>query len=251
MRKKIIITILIALILTIIIYYSKKETKIYYIALGDGITLGETPYNSFGYSYSDYIKEYLEDVALLKFYTKDFAEEDMRIDDLVNLFEQNKKVIVNDKKISINEAVNKANLITLSIGSSDLYYKLKINNNYLLNQDVKDIIKDVDKIFVKIDNCIKYLRTLYKKELYVIGYYNPITNGDYVNIQILDDVFEYTDKLFLNLSKKYNFKFIEVNKIIGKNEELIPNPNNVHLNYKGYKIIGNQVISSFNFWQVA
>lgn len=247
MRKKIILTILIAVSFTILIYYSKKENQIYYVALGDGIALGETPYNSFGYSYSDYIKEYLEESAVLKFYTKNFAQEDMRIDDLINLFEQDKKIVLDDKKISINEAVNKANLITLSIGSSDLYYKLKINNNYLLKEDIKTMFKDVDEIFITMDNCIKYLRGIYKKELYVIGYYNPITNNDYINFQILDDVFDYTDKLFEKLSIKYDFNFIGINKIVGKNGELIPNPNNVHLNYKGYKIVGDQVISSLDF----
>lgn len=247
MRKKLILTIIIAIIFTTIIYYTKTENKIYYLALGDGITLGETPYNSFGYSYADYVNDYLDKTASVKLYTKKFAQEDMRIEDLVKMFEQNYSITENNKTITINEAVNRANLITLSIGSTDLFYKLKINNNYLLKEDYNEVIKDVNVIFDKMDNCIYYLRNLYKKDLYVIGFYNPITNDNYINMSLLEDVFDYTDELFEKLSKKHDFHFVEINDIVGKDIDLLPNPNSVHLNYKGYKLIGNQVISSFNF----
>ncbi len=245
MRKKLILTIIIAMCITVMIYYTKKENEIYYLALGDGITLGETPYNTFGYSYSDYIKEYLEEENILKFYTKNFAEEDMRIEDLVNQFESDKEIIINNKSISINEAINKANLVTITIGSTDLYYKLKINNNYLQSTEYKTMINDVDQIFVKMDEAIKYLKNIYKKDLYILGFYNPITNDNYINSSILTDIFEYTNKKFIKLSKKHDFIFIEVNSIINKNKELIPNPKSVHLNYRGYRLIGEHITDNW------
>lgn len=245
MRKKIILTIIITMCITVIIYYTKKENKIYYIGLGDGITLGETPYNTFGYSYSDYIKEYLEEENILKFYTNNFAKEDMRIKDLINQFETDEEILINNKTISINEAINKANLVTLTIGSTDLYYKLKISNNYLQAIDYKTMIREVDEIFEKMDEAIKYIKKIYKKDLYVLGFYNPITTDNYINSSILNDVFEYTNNKFIKLSKKYNFYFIEVNSIVNQDKDLIPNPKSVHLNYKGYKLIGEHIIDNW------
>ena len=50
-----------SLSLVFVIYniFKENNNKIYYIALGDSIAEGMNPYGNIGYSYSDYIKDYL------------------------------------------------------------------------------------------------------------------------------------------------------------------------------------------------
>jgi lysophospholipase L1-like esterase len=248
MRKKLLIVLIFAFVITFVIYLIfQRENKIYYIALGDGMALGENPYSTYGYGYPDFIKDYLKEKNRLSFFTKAFAKEDLRTIDLIKQIEDNYTISINDKKLTINQAINKANLITLSIGNVDLFYKLKINNNYFSFQDIKNIYKDVNEVFKGIEDTIKYLRENYHKKLVVVGFYNPLTDNEYINNEVLNEIFRYADDVFKSYAKKYNYIYIPVNNYIGGNKDLLPNPNSVHVNYNGYKLISDLVIEKLHF----
>ena len=78
------VLILLIIILVIIIYLTNKDTKIYYVSLGDGISRGINENNKISYGYSDYIKNYLFDIDKLEFYTKQFSNKDKRTTDIIN-----------------------------------------------------------------------------------------------------------------------------------------------------------------------
>ncbi|MBQ1812418.1 MAG: hypothetical protein II119_00495, partial [Bacilli bacterium] len=108
------------IIITILILNITKDNKIYYISLGDELSKG---INSNGYEdigYSDLIKEKLK----IKKYTKEFSDTNIRIIDLINKIENNE-----EKNISIQYALKKSNLITISIGLNEIYNNYMINNN--------------------------------------------------------------------------------------------------------------------------
>lgn len=243
MKKKLILVILCALILTVAIYYLfSKNNKIYYIALGDGIALGENPYGTYGYGYPDYFRDYIVSKEKLAFFTKNFAKNDLRISDLINQINTNYTIEVKGKKLSINQALVKANLITLSIGNVDLFYHLKINNNYYSITDIEIAYKRVNDIFVDLKKCIALIRDKYKRRLIIIGFYNPLTNNEYINNEVLKEIFDYTDNQFKYLAKKYRFQYIKVNEYLGNNKSVLPNPNSIHISYNGYKIISDLII---------
>lgn len=239
--------ILAVITLTFVAYYKFDTKKVNFIALGDGIALGENSSGKISVSFNDYLKEELAQKRQVKFYTKDFCKKDMRIKDLRNQIDTNYQIKYKNKKISINQAIHNANLITLSIGATDLFYSLKINNTYLKANDEEYIYKQVDILFEDLEKLIKQIRKDYDKKLIVIGFYNPLTNQNYINNEIYDEVFSYCDDLYYKLSYKYNFTYIKTNNLIRKNKKYLPNSNSIHLNRQGYKQIANEIINVVNF----
>ena len=68
MKKKIIIIALLGSILSIIIYFYTRKEEINIVSLGDGISIGMTPYNIEGYSYNDYLKNTYDNIHKLNKY---------------------------------------------------------------------------------------------------------------------------------------------------------------------------------------
>ena len=54
-----ILGIIVVCLSVLLIYLGFKDNKIYYLSMGDGLSLGVTPYGGVDYGYSDYVKDYL------------------------------------------------------------------------------------------------------------------------------------------------------------------------------------------------
>ena len=93
------------------IYITNKDTKVYYVSLGDGISRGINENDIEGYGYSDYVKDYLNKINKLEFYTKKFSGIDYRTTDIINNIEDNIEIIQNNKKITIKNECRCYNLI--------------------------------------------------------------------------------------------------------------------------------------------
>ena len=63
---------ILVIVLLIVIYITNKDTKVYYVSLGDGISRGINENDIEGYGYSDYVKDYLNknNLKLCKEYGK-------------------------------------------------------------------------------------------------------------------------------------------------------------------------------------
>ena len=133
-KYKLLIIILISSILTYLIYFFNKDEKIKLVALGDGIASGETSYNIDGISYNDYLKEYFEDSNQLKNYSSEYSIKNYKIDELIQDIKSNK---TKNEKLNINQLLNKADIITISIGEEELV-KLSITKD--LKKEKKGLI---------------------------------------------------------------------------------------------------------------
>ena len=109
------VLVLLIMILVVVIYLTNKDTKIYYVSLGDGLGRGMNANDKIGYGYSDYIKEYLEDIDKLEFYTKQFSDKDKRTTDIINNINDNIEIIEDSKPLTIKKALMHADIITLSL----------------------------------------------------------------------------------------------------------------------------------------
>ena len=71
--------------------------------------------------------------------------------DLIDYIEENKEIVVEGKKKTIKNALIKADLVTLSIGSNDVVSKLLLKNNYTkeeLYNYLDEYLKDIQKIYL-------------------------------------------------------------------------------------------------------
>ena len=53
---------------------SADQQKIDYLALGDSLAAGQTPYKEFGKGYADYLAQQLNKVGVLASFNKQFAQ---------------------------------------------------------------------------------------------------------------------------------------------------------------------------------
>lgn len=239
--KKLIVLIIIFL-LVFTIYVLNVDKKIYYVALGDSLAAGQNPYGQIGYGYSDYVNNYLKENKLLKTYTNDYAETGYRITDILNDIKNNKKITIDNHEEGIKTILNKSDLVTLSIGTNDIFYKLgsqglniNLDDKDSINKYINETLQDFEKLIIEIQ---KY----FKEDLIVVGYYNPLAPISSEYARELEPQFELLNTSVKKLSEKYDFHFVEIYEIFKENPDYLPNPSDIHPSNKGYQVIASNII---------
>ena len=97
MKKILVIGVVIISIF--LIYLTTIDKKVYYVSLGDEISLGMTKEGYYEKSYPIYIKEYLEEKKKSEIFIDDYETQKYRITDLINDINNNKEVEETNKKI--------------------------------------------------------------------------------------------------------------------------------------------------------
>lgn len=208
-----IIFILILFLSCYIIYNLTYEEKFNYLTIGDSLSKGVNIYNVRQYGYSDYVKDYLESEDKLKSFNDTFTDSDYRITDLLRIIEYNEVKNVNGSDVSINQLLKKADIITLSIGMNELYYKLRMNDNNVYNY-MNELLKDMEEL-------LEHINRFNHKKVFVLGYYNVGASQEEVN--------------YINTKLKYlvnneGFEYVDLSNIFDnnpiyfdKNDSFIPN----------------------------
>lgn len=224
-----------ALILTIlsiyIIYQNNYNKALNYTSIGDGLSKGIDSYGNVDYGYSDYIKDYLQENNLLKFYTKDFSSEEMSITTLENIIQLDKKMVYKNTKINIKSILSESDILTMSIGLNDLIYKMSI----LDTTSIYKIDQIVDSIYNDFSSLITEIKKYYKEDIYVIGYYTSPKYSYMINYGI--------EQLNKKYQKDENIIYIATDYFLNKNEKYLLNPNQYYPNSSGYQVISSKILA--------
>lgn len=239
-RYKLLIGFIITGIILTIIFFITKDKKVYYLSLGDSLAVGQTPTGEISNSYSDYIKEYLSKKGVLEFYTKDFSKRGYRSIDLLNDLYTNKSITVDDKKIPIKHALIKADLVTLSIGANDLFYKLKLGN--INETNFEEVYTYIDEVILDIDKLLYELRISCKEQIMVFGFYNPFVNFSDGFATSIEPIILYANKSMKKIVEKYDMTFINIHNIFLENPYYLSNSLEIHPLKSGYKAMANEAI---------
>ena len=226
-----IISILILFLSCYFIYNFTIDNKLFYLSIGDGIAKGITDNGNISkYNYTDSIKYYLTSKNKLKGFNNSFVNKDYRITDLLRIIKYKEEIVVNNDHISINELLKKADIVTISLGMNELYYKILVDNNNIYNyidgmlSDMKLLLKEVDRYN--------------HKKVIVLGYYNTTNNNQ--------DIFNYVNYKLKNIVNKRGFEFVDVDKIINNNTNYFTNNTNFYLNNGGYQKISQIIVEKIN-----
>jgi len=203
--KKIIL-ILFLFLSCYLIYQFTDNKELSYVAIGD--TNADINYNKIKY----------------KIYNNDYINQDYRIIDLINIIKYNEQT----KNTSIHRLLKNADILIVSIGMNDIYYKLNTDNLNIYTY-INNMIKDIDILLNEID---KYN---YKK-VYFLGYYN-INNKN-------NDLFTYLNYKTKIIVNKHNYEYIELNKILTNKPNLYKNKEYFYLNTLGYKEINKIIVEN-------
>lgn len=244
-RYKLLIGFIITAIIIMIIFSITKDRKIYYLSLGDSLAAGQTPNNKIEESYGDYVAQYLKDRKVLEFYTKAYAKSGYRSIDLLNDLKTNKKITIGNKEITLKHALIKADLVTLSIGSNDLFYKLNIGNEFDLNE-YDDIYAYVDEAINDVNKLLYELRKSCKEQIMVFGFYNPFTNYSSSLANMVEPIIDYANAKMEELVRKYDMTFVDIHDKFLANDNYLPSTFEIHPTKDGYKAMSKSIIDQID-----
>ena len=159
-------------------------------------------------------------------YNNTYINENYRIIDLLNTIKYNQEIKVNDKSISIHRLLKNSDILIISIGMNDIYYKL--------NSDIKNIYTYINDMVNNMDLLLSEINSYNYQKVFVLGYYN-ITNKH-------NDIFTYLNYKMKKITNEYNYEYIELNNILGNNQNFYQKSNNFNLNDQGYNEINKIIV---------
>ena len=230
--KKKLVIFLIATIPIILIYNLHQTSKYTYLSIGDELSKGHTPFNTYNTSYDEIIYNYLKTKENNVHLNTKYKFEDLRTKDLIKLI---KEPDIN-KKQTLSNALKESNLITISVGSEELFSKLRSNYNI-----TKINYKFLDTFIKEIEDLLKEIRKITDTKIYFIGYYNPVKQTP-ENSEYLKTLFNYIYTRFKSLETKYNIKYIRIDTYFIDNPTYLPNITNAFPTTKGYQLIADKII---------
>lgn len=233
--KTIKLIVLIILSLSVFFIYNLTNyNNISYTVIGDGLSCGIDSYGIKGHGYSDYIKDYLKNNKKLQNYSKEYTKEGITIEMLYNDIISNQKMLQNNTKQNITNILSNTDYLTITIGLNDLLYKIQLLDQQT-EENLNVIIKEIETDF---NNLIKTIRTIYKKDIYIVGYYD------------FDIKNEFYKKAIRKLNNIYinNKDVIYISTyILSENKSVFfSNPQSYYPNYKGYQLISTKIIDKIS-----
>ena len=169
---------------------------------------------------------YLKNNTIINKYNNNYINQDYRITDLINIIKYNEEIEINNKKISIHRLLKNNDILIISIGMNDIYYKINDNTKNIYTY-INDMVNNME---ILLNEIIIYT---YKKVI-ILGYYN-ITNKH-------NDLFTYLNYKIKRITNKYHYEYLELNDILKNNPSYLQNSNNFNLNNKGYNEISKIIV---------
>lgn len=206
------------------IYNKTNSNKVYYLTIGDSLSKGINEYGVISYGYSENIKDYLNEQELLKGYNKTFTNNDYRIIDVIKSIEYNET----KDTYTLNRLIKKADIITISLGMNDLYYKLEKDKNKIYTY-IDKMINNYNKIFI-------YINKFHHDKVFVLGYYNVLGKDD--------DIFDYANYKLKEICNQNNFIYVDLDKIFTNNPHFFTKKDSFIPNSKGYEKISQIIVEN-------
>lgn len=229
-----IIFILVTLLVVFSIYKLFPKQKLNYIALGDSVVEGRTPYGETDNSYADYFYQRLNQEGKIKYYTKEYSHSGYQTNDIIN-------DIIRDG--DIKRDLRESDLVTISIGANDFLASIDLKNVNASNLALYR--KNIESILPKIEECIKEVRKYAKNKFYIIGYYNPIPFLFSIGKEQVEDLFRYIDKEYQKIADKYDCTYISNYELFKNHPEYLPNPLDIHPNLDGHRAIAEALYQEY------
>lgn len=213
--------IILIIFISVVCFISVKEYNkkvINYTIIGDKSLFSNTVKSV---NYVDLISNYLLEEDKLGFYSKDFIYENIRVTDLLNKIKEND--IQDD--LSIQNILNKTNLLVINVGNNELNYK--ISNIDVENANDKYIYKYLDEVINDIMHLLYKIDNISKANIIFIGYYNDTVNS------YNDRYYDYINSKLEKKLKKLNITYINTQKILNEKRSYLDIDKNVYITSNG------------------
>lgn len=246
MRKGLVsFTLIFALLLSLVAVpvSAADAPKVSYLSLGDSLAAGLTSEKQILEGFSDYTANYLKENKLLEDYTKKFAVPGDTTADVLEDLTTN---------IELQEAVKKADVISISAGANDILKKAKIDASagtvVFDPAIIMPTLTSIGENYAKILATIKSLNS--DAKVYVIGTYYPFPH--FTNEIVKAQLMTLAETLNNTVSKAViasGATFVPIFDVMGgkdveKLKKVLPNPLDIHPNAEGYKLISGVLVEA-------
>ncbi|WP_342433080.1 SGNH/GDSL hydrolase family protein [Neobacillus sp. FSL H8-0543] len=203
-----------------------EKKVIDYVALGDSLAAGATPFKGKDLGYPDYLTQRFEQSQ----YTVDFDNF------AVNGYQS--RHVLNDilVKDHVRGGIEEAEFITLDIGGNDILPVVLTGGN--VPAAIASAVGNIHIILKTIDALNP------NAKVYVMGYFNVLPYLRHEQQQALLQVLDAFNSGIEKAAIANGDTFVPTAKIIAKNyQTYLPNPNDIHLSLEGYQIVAKE------FWK--
>lgn len=205
-----------------------SHKKVEYVALGDSITAGMTPYGGYDLSYPDFLKREFE---RSRYHIKDY--DNFGVAGYTS--EQLKNDVLTNE--NIRKEIKHATHITITIGANDLFRKLLTDPAHA-SEGIATASLNLQSILQTVDSLNRHA------SVYVMGYYNPFSYYDQDSQDFLVPLNNALNHEIEKATKANHDTFVPTAQAIDPQfEQYMPNPEDNHLNVNGYSVIAKE------FWK--
>jgi lysophospholipase L1-like esterase len=212
-----------------------KKEQFDYVALGDSLAAGRTPYGVDQDGYVDILASRFEQ-SQYNVKLDNYGISGYRTTHIMNeLFNPS-----NPKYTSLRESISHAELVTIDIGANDLLAQLPgIQANPAL---APTVIKGIGERLFTILSEIDKIKP--DTKVYVMGYYNPFPHSPEQQQAALMPLLDAFNQTIQSVASMNGDIFVPTAKVIEKHEkEYLPNPADIHLDIEGYQVVAKE------FWK--
>ena len=239
MKKTKCLKLLLLLLITSSIYFIyqlSNKNNIIYLSLGDTFLVSEE------YNYLDLIIKDLEDNHLLNFGVQEYMNSEHRLLDIYQDIKQNRKVRIKGQQVNIRHLLRDSNFVTISVGLNDLREKLDAQNGVPLDiEKSKQIIADIE---TRLDQAINEIKKYYKKDIYLIGFYDLYPSNQEKSLMV-----KQLNIMYRESAKRNNIIFIDISDFRSRQTFLYSIGNYLLLKEDGSKELARRVMMSFMNWK--
>lgn len=204
----------------------KQEVKI--VAIGDSLTRGVGDASSGG-GYIGILERSINQEKHVATF-ENLGIPGNRSDQLLQRLEQEE----------IQEALEEADLILITIGANDIMEVAKQN---ITDLELEDFVKERQFYEQRLSKILEKIQSYNKNaEIYLLGIYNPFEKyfGDIAELNMIVDAWNDTsNSVTLEMN---NITFVPVVDLFNESEENIFADDNFHPNYQGYYLIAERVL---------
>lgn len=214
------------------------DSSVAYVALGDSLAAGQTPYSEIAAGYADIIAEELENKEQLAKYTKDLAVPGYTTEDILQQLDSKEA----------QETVQSADLITISAGANDLLRLVRINPaNGVVGFDEAQVEAELRNIRSNMDTMLATLKNQAPEaHIYVMGYYFPFPHLQEEQKAELAVKLDQLNETLEQVAEQQDADFVPVDDAFGDDAiDKLPNASDIHPNNEGYAAMANAFLERY------
>lgn len=216
-----------------------ENGKIDYVALGDSLAAGHTPFwKKVGRGFTDIISEELAKRNVLSSFTKDYA---VSGETSVGLLETL-------KRSEVQQALKKAELVTIISGANDFIDEMYNPTDDSINTDLAKATELLNTVAGNLTTAIQQVKALNPEaNIYLFGYFFPLPHLEDVSAkQQLQLAFSIVNSRLASIAKKEGIHFVNVASAFDKNgASFLENPKDIHPNEAGYQVLADQFFLNY------